>query len=112
MVIASPLVALFGFAAVIVLLLYLIARRKWHVFFALLVPIIFFGILPEVDRSKFIIAFETGFGKTLGKIGVVIVLGSIMAEALKHTGLSGHYGQARGRVFALPGGGKFDDGRS
>jgi GntP family gluconate:H+ symporter len=39
-----------------------------------------------VDRNNFITAFETGFGKTLGTIGVVIVLGSIMAEALKHTG--------------------------
>jgi GntP family gluconate:H+ symporter len=86
MVTASPLVALFGFAAVIVLLLYLIAKRKWHVFFALLVPIVFFGVLPGVDRNNFITAFETGFGKTLGTIGVVIVLGSIMAEALKHTG--------------------------
>jgi GntP family gluconate:H+ symporter len=86
MVTASPLVALFGFAAVIVLLLYLIAKRKWHVFFALLVPIVLFGVLPGVDRNNFITAFETGFGKTLGTIGVVIVLGSIMAEALKHTG--------------------------
>ena len=29
---------------------------------------------------------ETGFGKTLGSIGIVIVLGSIIAEALRHTG--------------------------
>ena len=36
--------------------------------------------------ATFIKAFETGFGKTLQSIGVVIVLGSIMAEALKHTG--------------------------
>ena len=85
-VISSPLVALVGFGAVIVLLLYLIARRRWHVFFALLVPIILFGVIPGVQQNNFIAAFEAGFGKTLGKIGVVIVLGSIIAEALKHTG--------------------------
>ena len=45
-----------------------------------------FGIIPGVQQNNFIKAFETGFGKTLGKIGVVIVLGSIIAEALKHTG--------------------------
>lgn len=85
-VISSPLVALVGFGAVIVLLLYLIAWRRWHVFSALLVPIILFGVIPGVQRNNFITAFETGFGKTLGKIGVVIVLGSVIAEALKHTG--------------------------
>ena len=82
----DPLLTLIGFAAVIVLLLFLIARWKWHVFLALLVPIILFGIIPGVQQNNFIKAFETGFGNTVGKIGVVIVLGSIIAEALKHTG--------------------------
>ena len=64
----------------------MIAKWKWHVFFALLIPIILFGILPGVQQNNFIDAFESGFGNTLGSIGVVIVLGSIIAEALKHTG--------------------------
>ena len=38
------------------------------------------------QQNNFIDAFENGFGNTLGSIGVVIVLGSIIAEALKHTG--------------------------
>ena len=42
--------------------------------------------MPGIQRNNFIDAFETGFGNTLGSIGVVIVLGSIIAEALKHTG--------------------------
>ncbi len=70
----------------LVLLVFLIAKWKWHVFLALLLPIILFGVLPGVRQNNFIDAFEAGFGKTLGKIGVVIVLGSIIAEALKHTG--------------------------
>ena len=82
----SPLVSLLGFAAVIFLLLFLIAKWKWHVFFALLIPILLFGVLPGIQQNNFIDAFETGFGNTLGSIGVVIVLGSIIAEALKHTG--------------------------
>ncbi len=79
-------VALIGLAGCIVLLLFLIAKWKWHVFLALLLPILLFGILPGVQRNNFIDAFETGFGKTLGSIGIVIVLGSIIAEALRHTG--------------------------
>jgi GntP family gluconate:H+ symporter len=79
-------VALLGLAGCVVLLLFLIARWRWHVFLALLVPILLFGVLPGVNRNNFIEAFELGFGKTLGSIGIVIVLGSIMAEALRHTG--------------------------
>ena len=85
-VITSAAISLSGFAVVIFLLLFLIAKWKWHVFLALLIPIILFGILPGVQQNNFIDAFETGFGNTLGSIGVVIVLGSIIAEALKHTG--------------------------
>lgn len=81
-----PVIALIAFIFLIIILFFLIARWKWHVFLALLVPIIFFGILPGIQQASFIEAFENGFGKTLGKIGVVIVLGSVIAEALKHTG--------------------------
>ncbi|MBN1237685.1 MAG: GntP family permease, partial [Gammaproteobacteria bacterium] len=83
---ASPLLALVGFVGVIALLLFLIARWRWHVFLALLVPLMLFGIMPGIATNNFIAAFETGFGSTLGSIGVVIVLGSVIAEALRHTG--------------------------
>jgi GntP family gluconate:H+ symporter len=82
----SPLLALAAFGGVIVLLLFLIARWRWHVFLALLVPLMLFGVIPGVHTNNFIRAFEAGFGSTLGSIGVVIVLGSIIAEALRHTG--------------------------
>jgi len=86
MVAENPILTLVGLTAVIALLLVLIAKWKWHVFLALLVPILLFGIIPGVQQNNFIKAFETGFGRTLGQIGVIIVLGSIIAEALKHTG--------------------------
>lgn len=82
----SPLLALLGFLGVIALLLFLIAKWRWHVFLALLAPLMLFGVIPGVATNNFIDAFETGFGSTLGSIGVVIVLGSIIAEALRHTG--------------------------
>ncbi|MDH4064702.1 MAG: GntP family permease, partial [Acidobacteriota bacterium] len=82
----SPLLALVAFVGVITVLLVLITKWRWHVFLALLVPLMLFGIIPGVHTNNFIKAFETGFGSTLGSIGVVIVLGSIIAEALRHTG--------------------------
>ena len=82
----SPLLALLAFLGVIILLLFLIAKWRWHVFLALLIPLLLFGLIPGVQTNNFIAAFEKGFGNTLGSIGVVIVLGSIIAEALRHTG--------------------------
>ena len=85
-IVLEPALALAAFLGVIVLLMILIAKWRWHVFLALLVPLLIFGIIPGVQKNNFIEAFETGFGNTLGSIGVVIVLGSIIAEALRHTG--------------------------
>ncbi|MFP3947812.1 MAG: GntP family permease, partial [Longimicrobiales bacterium] len=86
MITEDTFVALGGLLAVVALLFLLITRYKWHVFIALLVPILLFALLPGVDRELFIEAFEVGFGGTIQSIAVVIVLGSILAEALKHTG--------------------------
>jgi GntP family gluconate:H+ symporter len=86
MITASAFTAIAGLIAVIALLFLAIVRFKWHVFLALLVPILLFGLLPGVNRQAFVAAFEQGFGRTIQSIAVVIVLGSIIAEALKHTG--------------------------
>ena len=86
MITDSALVALAGLVAVVALLFLLITRFKWHVFLALLVPIALFALIPGIDRQAFIEAFEQGFGRTIQGIAVVIVLGSVLAEALKHTG--------------------------
>src|SRR3954470_15022267 len=82
----STLIALGGLIGVVALLFLLITKFKWHVFTALLLPIMLFPLLPGVDRGVFIAAFENGFGKTVQSIAVVIVVGTILAEALKHTG--------------------------
>ena len=82
----STLIALGGFIAVIALLFLAITKLRWHVFIALLAPILLFALLPGIDRAAFIAAFETGFGRTVQSIAVVIVVGTILAEGLKHTG--------------------------
>ena len=86
MITDSALVAIGGLTAVIALLFLAIVKFKWHVFLALLVPILIFALLPGIDQRAFITAFEQGFGRTIQSIAVVIVLGSVIAEALKHTG--------------------------
>jgi len=82
----STLIALGGLIGVVALLFLAITRYRWHVFIALLGPILLFALLPGIDRAAFIGAFEVGFGKTVQSIAVVIVVGTILAEGLKHTG--------------------------
>ena len=86
MITESALIAISGLVAVVALLFLLITRFNWHVFVALLIPIVLFALIPGIDRQAFIDAFEQGFGRTIQGIAVVIVLGSILAEALKRTG--------------------------
>ena len=86
MITEQVLTALGGLTAVVALLFLAITRFKWHVFIALLVPILLFALLPGIDRERFITAFEEGFGGTIQGIAVIIVLGSVLGEALKHTG--------------------------
>jgi GntP family gluconate:H+ symporter len=86
MITDSTTLAIVGLVAVMGLLFLLITRFRWHVFLALLVPILLFAALPGIDRTLVIEAFEQGFGSTIESIAVVIVLGSVLAEALKHTG--------------------------
>jgi gluconate:H+ symporter, GntP family len=86
MITDNPVTAIAGLLAIVALLFLLITRYNWHVFLALLVPILLFALMPGVDGRALIAAFEQGFGRTIQSIAVVIVLGSVLAEALKHTG--------------------------
>jgi gluconate:H+ symporter, GntP family len=86
MITDSTLIALGGLIGVVALLFLVITKLKWHVFIAILVPILLFALIPGIDRGAFIEAFEVGFGRTVQSIAVVIVVGTILAEALKHTG--------------------------
>jgi GntP family gluconate:H+ symporter len=70
----SVLIAIAGLTGVVALLFLTITKYRWHVFLALLVPILLFGLVPGIDRSAFIAAFEQGFGRTIQSIAVVIVL--------------------------------------
>ena len=82
----SVVIAIAGLIGIVALLFLTITRFKWHVFLAVLTPILLFALVPGIDRKAFIAAFEQGFGRTVQSIAVVIVLGSLLAEALKHTG--------------------------
>lgn len=61
-------------------------RFNLHPFLSLLLVSIAYGIMAGMPGDAIITAINTGFGETLGKIGLVIVLGIIIGVFLEHSG--------------------------
>ncbi len=57
-----------------------------HPFLALIFVAILFGLAAGVDPQTLIASINEGFGKTLGSIGLVIIIGVIIGAFLEHTG--------------------------
>jgi gluconate:H+ symporter, GntP family len=63
------------------------SKLKWHPFFALLLAAIGFGLLSgTMHPNEVISSINTGFGNTIGYIGIVILAGSIIGKFLEKTG--------------------------
>ena len=63
------------------------SRLKWHPFFALLMAALGFGLLSGTMKPVEVInSINTGFGNTIGYIGIVILAGSIIGKFLEKTG--------------------------
>ncbi|SMP03109.1 predicted D-glycerate permease [Muriicola jejuensis] len=70
----------------VICIVLLTTRLKVHPFLALLVISIAYGIFAGMPFDKITLAINEGFGGTLGKIGLIIVLGVIIGAFLEHTG--------------------------
>jgi GntP family gluconate:H+ symporter len=70
----------------VVIIVFLTAKLNVHPFLALLGAAIFFGLLSGMELEMVVQSINDGFGITLGKIGVVIVLGVIIGAFLEHSG--------------------------
>ncbi len=64
----------------------LTTKLKVHPFLALLIISIAYGIFAGMPFQDITTAINDGFGGTLGKIGLIIVLGVIIGAFLEHTG--------------------------
>ena len=67
-------------------IIWLTTRLKVHPFLALLLISMGYGALAGMPLQELILAVNEGFGNTLGKIGLIIVLGIIIGAFLEHTG--------------------------
>jgi GntP family gluconate:H+ symporter len=76
------LAAVLGIAVVIVL----IAWAKWHPFLALVIGSAVMGLVAALGPSKTVTSFTTGLGTTVGTIGLLIALGSMIGALLAESG--------------------------
>ena len=67
-------------------IIWLTTRLNVHPFLALLLISMGYGALAGMPMAALVEAVNEGFGNTLGKIGLIIVLGIIIGAFLEHTG--------------------------
>tara|TARA_R110002167_G_scaffold67942_12_gene191908 strand:- start:624 stop:1961 length:1338 start_codon:yes stop_codon:yes gene_type:complete len=72
--------------ASVLLIILLTVKLKVHPFLALLGAAIFFALFSGMSLDTIVTLVNDGFGITLGKIGIVIVLGVIIGAFLEHSG--------------------------
>jgi len=70
----------------VVLIILLTARLKVHPFLALLAVALLYGFATGMPYEKIIESINTGFGDTIGKIGLIIVFGIIIGSFLENSG--------------------------
>lgn len=68
------------------LIVVMTARLKIHPFIVLLLVAILYGFLVGMPVNDIIASVNEGFGKTLGGIGLIIILGVIIGAFLENTG--------------------------
>jgi len=70
----------------VIAIIILTTKLKIHAFLALFIISILYGIFAGMPYGDIITSINDGFGGTLGKIGLIIVLGVIIGAFLEHTG--------------------------
>jgi GntP family gluconate:H+ symporter len=70
----------------VVLIILLTAKLKLHPFIALFLVAIFYGLFAGMPLNEIVASVNQGFGDTLGKIGIIIVLGVIIGAFLENSG--------------------------
>lgn len=77
---------LIGLAIGLIVLIFLILKTKVHVFVALIIAAVIVGIVGGLGTNATVDAITTGFGGTLGSIGIIIGLGIMMGQMFEISG--------------------------
>lgn len=68
------------------LIVWLTAFKKINAFFSLLIAALAVGIFSGLSLSEIIVTLKAGFGHTMEKIGLLIILGTALGVILEKTG--------------------------
>lgn len=70
----------------VILIILLTTKLKVHPFLALFAVALLYGFLSGMPVEKIVESINTGFGDTLGKIGLIIIFGVIIGAFLENSG--------------------------
>jgi len=73
-------------ALAVALIVVLIIWTRMHAFLALMIGTFFMGLAAGLDPGKVVEAFEGGVGDTLGNVGIVLALGTMLGKLLADSG--------------------------
>lgn len=62
------------------------SKYQFHPFLALLFTALGFGLFSRMPLDKIVASINSGFGETIGTIGIVIIAGVIIGTFLEHSG--------------------------
>ncbi|WP_439153537.1 GntP family permease [Xenorhabdus littoralis] len=79
-------IPIIGLGVAVFTLIFLVLRTRIHVLLAMLIAAIIAGISGGLTMSNVVEVIAKGFGSTLGSIGIVIGLGSMMGRILEASG--------------------------
>ena len=82
----NPYYLFFLMIASISFIIWITAYKKVNAFFALLTAALAVGFLSGLSPAEIINALKTGFGHTMEKIGLLIILGTTLGVILEKTG--------------------------
>jgi gluconate:H+ symporter, GntP family len=72
--------------ASIVFIVWITAYKKLNAFFALLIAALAVGLMSGLPLAKIVETLKAGFGHTMEKIGLLIILGTALGVVLEKTG--------------------------
>ncbi|MEX0445464.1 GntP family permease [Xenorhabdus sp. SGI246] len=79
-------IPIIGLGVAVFTLIFLVLRTRIHVLLAMLIAAVIAGISGGLTMSSVVEVIVKGFGSTLGSIGIVIGLGSMMGRILEASG--------------------------
>jgi len=90
---------LIGLGIGLVVLILLILKTKIHVFLALIIAAVIIGIVGGLNPTATVDAITTGFGTTLGNIGIIIGLGIMMGQMFEVSGAAERMARTFLKIF-------------